>query len=116
MATICSTTIAKGIVSGLSPIVNKYITIADSPYFVTRQNPRIQVINVDTSGVADVIVNIYNLTEDDSIEIKKTDASANEIVYSGVDGALIDDLAERSITSQYNSDRLIGGKTQWRRW
>lgn len=116
MSTICSDTVAKGIVSGLSPIVNKYITIADSPYFVTRQNPRIQVINVDASGVADVIVKLYGLTEDDSIEIKKTDSSDNMVKYSAVDGTLISDSIERTISEQYNSDRLIGTTTQWRRW
>jgi len=116
MSTICADTLAKGIVIGISPIVNKFITIADSPYQVTRQAPRIQVINVDTSGVADVIVNFYALTENDSIEVKKTDDSANKIKYKGTDGALFDDLAEREISGQYNSDRLIGGSTQWRRW
>ena len=90
------------------------ITFADSPYTVTRTVSRKQIIDVDcTDGV--VILVLYGLKLLDLIEIKKTDISANKLTYQG-NGFNIDDLSERDISGQYNSDRLIGKTSQWGRY
>ncbi len=87
------------------------ITFADSPYEALTSD---EVIAVDATD-GEIIIILFPLVKGETIEIKKKDSSANKVKYQG-NGFNIDGLAEREISTQYNSDRLIGESTEWGRW
>jgi len=91
------------------------VTFADSPVTLTRPDNGKLKVNVDCSGGLPII-NLYPRVEFDLISIKKTDLSSNDkLTYKGDGDDTIDDLAERDISTQYTTDSLEGGRTQWER-
>lgn len=84
------------------------VTFADSPYQSVTSD---EVINVDASG-GNVTVLLYALAEGEQIRVKKIDASANTVTIDG-NGANIDGASTKIISSQYDSDHLVGGTSEW---
>jgi len=90
------------------------IDFTDSPFTIIRPGNGKTILDVDCSAGLPIII-LYPLVKFDEISIKKTDSSLNDkLTYRG-DGFNIDDVSERDISTQFNTDRLVGGTLQWRR-
>ena len=101
------------VIGSLTPTLVE-LTFADTGITLTRPGNGKTIVDVDcTDGV--VIINLHSMVKFDEIRIKKTDSSGNKLTYKG-NGFNIDDLSERDISTQYNSDRLIGRTSQWGRY
>lgn len=109
MSDICLTTVAIGVVEE-KILRTKDITFADSPFQAKRVH---DVIRVDATDGETIIV-LYPLKDGKELRIKKKDSSANKVKYQG-NGFNIDGLAEREISTQYNSAHLIGESLEWGR-
>lgn len=94
-----------------APIAVKEITFADTPYQILFSD---EVVVVDaTDGETFLVLPV--LRRGTRIKIKKKDSSANKVIYQG-NSFNIDGLSEREISTQYNSDELIGESTEWGRY